>query len=83
MFIAIINKLRGKITPLRNKPTKSNNKMKQIPLSFKLVIILVWALPQMSTDIYLPSMPAMASYFHTSISMIQYTIFFFIPSDLA
>lgn len=56
---------------------KAITKMKQIPLSFQLVIILVWALPQMSTDIYLPSMPAMASYFHTSISMIQYTIFFY------
>ncbi len=51
--------------------------MKPLSLRFKLVIILVWALPQMSTDIYLPSMPAMASYFHTNISMVQYTIFFY------
>jgi Bcr/CflA subfamily drug resistance transporter len=51
--------------------------MKPLSVRFKLVIILVWALPQMSTDIYLPSMPAMANYFHTSISMVQYTIFFY------
>lgn len=49
----------------------------KIPFSFKVVIVLVWALPQMSTDIYLPSMPSMAHYFGTSLSMVQYTIFFY------
>ncbi len=49
----------------------------KIPFSFKVVIVLVWALPQMSTDIYLPSMPSMATYFGTSLSMVQYTIFFY------
>ncbi len=50
---------------------------KQIPFSFKLIIVLIWALPQMSTDIYLPSMPSMAKSFATSLDMIQYTIFFY------
>lgn len=49
----------------------------KISLGFKLVIILVWALPQMSTDIYLPSMPSMAHYFATSLDKVQYTIFFY------
>ena len=50
---------------------------KTTSLSFKLVIIVIWALPQMSTDIYLPSMPAMAQYFHSSLDLVQYTIFFY------
>lgn len=49
----------------------------KISFGFKLVIVLVWALPQMSTDIYLPSMPSMAHYFSTNLSMIQYTIFYY------
>lgn len=49
----------------------------QIPLSLKLAIVLIWALPQMSTDIYLPSIPSMAHYFATSLDMVQYTIFFY------
>lgn len=49
----------------------------KLSLSFKLVIVLIWALPQMSTDIYLPSMLAMSKYFATSLDQIQYTIFFY------
>lgn len=49
----------------------------KISLSFTIVIVLVWSLPSMSTDIYLPSMPTMATYFHTNLSTIQYTIFFY------
>jgi len=49
----------------------------KISFGFKLVIILVWALPQMSTDIYLPSIPSMAHYFGTTLGMVQYTIFFY------
>lgn len=49
----------------------------QISLSFKIALAMLWALPQMSTDIYLPSIPSMAKYFNTSLSMIQYTIFFY------
>lgn len=49
----------------------------RIPLSFTIVIVLLWSLPGMCTDIYLPSMPTMAKYFNTTISNIQYTIFFY------
>ena len=59
------------------KITQNIMQQQKIPFSFKIVIILVWALPQMSTDIYLPSMPSMAHYFNTSLSMVQYTIFFY------
>lgn len=48
-----------------------------ISLRFKIVIILIWALPQMSTDIYLPSMPAMSHYFGASLDLVQYTIFYY------
>lgn len=51
-----------------------NNK---VTLSFSIAIVLLWALPSMSTDIYLPSMPTMAEYFHVKLSTIQYTIFFY------
>ncbi|MDD3267372.1 MAG: multidrug effflux MFS transporter [Burkholderiales bacterium] len=50
---------------------------KQIPLSFTIIIVLIWSLPALSTDIYLPSMPSMAKYFDTTLSEIQYTIFFY------
>lgn len=50
---------------------------KQISFGFKLVIALVWSLTQISTDIYLPSMPSMAIYFNTSLSLIQYTIVYY------
>lgn len=50
---------------------------KQIPLSFIIIIVLIWSLPAVSTDIYLPSMPTMATYFHTTLSDVQYTIFFY------
>ena len=49
----------------------------KIPFSLKVAIILLWALPQISVDLYLPSMPAMARYFTTSLDMVQYTIFFY------
>lgn len=51
--------------------------MQQISWRFKLMVVLLWALPQMSTDIYLPSMPTMAKDFSTTIASIQYTIFFY------
>ncbi len=54
-----------------------NNKSTTIALNFQIIIILIWALPQMSTDIYLPSLPAMAHYFNKSLATIQYTIFFY------
>ena len=47
------------------------------PVSFVIAIVLMWTLPAMSTDIYLPSMPVMASFFNTTISQIQLTIFFY------
>lgn len=47
------------------------------PLRFIIVIVLLWALPAISTDIYLPSMPNMAHYFHTNLSILQYSIFFY------
>lgn len=50
---------------------------KQIPLSFTIIIVLIWSLPALSTDIYLPSMPSMAKYFSTTLSEVQYTIFFY------
>lgn len=52
-----------------------NNKSDSISISLQIIIILIWALPQMSTDIYLPSLPAMAHYFKQSLSSVQYTIF--------
>ena len=44
------------------------------PVSFVIAIVLMWTLPAMSTDIYLPSMPVMASFFNTTISQIQHKI---------
>lgn len=69
-----------KLPPLHRLLTwKSQMKSTQQPVTmrFKLIIILIWALPQMSTDIYLPSMPAMSQYFHSTLDMVQYTIFFY------
>lgn len=51
--------------------------MKKIPLSFTVIIVLIWSLPAMSTDIYLPSVPAMAKYFHESIAEVQYSFFYY------
>lgn len=49
----------------------------RISVSLMIIMVLIWALPAMSTDIYLPSMPAMAAYFHVKLSIIQYTVFFY------
>lgn len=49
----------------------------KIDLKLTLVIVLLWALPSMSTDIYLPSLPAMSHDFNASLAQIQYTIFFY------
>ncbi len=52
-----------------------NQQSDSINVFLQIAIILIWALPQMSTDIYLPSLPAMAEYFKQPLAVIQYTIF--------
>lgn len=50
---------------------------KQYSVSLVVAIVLMWTLPAMSTDIYLPSLPNMAKYFDVTLSEVQLTIFFY------
>lgn len=46
--------------------------------SFLLSVLLIYPLPQLAIDVYLPSWPAMVKAFHTSNEMMQYSLIIYI-----
>jgi len=51
---------------------------RKITWSFILTVLLIYPLPQLAIDIYLPSWPAMVNAFHTNNEMLQFSLIIYV-----